>query len=235
MEATKTKTRELCELMDKFVCCVKDELSKGMYNVDTHEMGQVVDMIKDLAEAEEKCWKACYYKMMVEDMHKDTEEMERQGWKGGRMGYDHWRYSSGRFAPSGRGHYSSAGYRPGDELDAPWMMAEGFGDMDWKMGYSHEDRGGSSNRGGQNRTSYSDNDRTGYPRSERGDRYDRWSKARMGYHESKSSSDKEHMDANAREYVVDMAEAVREIWKDADPAMRKEIKNKLVSLTGEMN
>ena len=24
----------------------------------------------------------------------------------GRMGYDNWRYSSGRFAPKGRGHYS---------------------------------------------------------------------------------------------------------------------------------
>lgn len=244
MEATKAKVRDLCELKEKLMCSAKEAISRGMQNVDTHEMGAVTDMIKDLAEAEEKCWKACYYKMMVEDMKKDTDEMEREGYKGGRMGYDNWRYSSGRFAPTGRGHYDRAGFMPGEKLDEPWMMAEGFGDsaLDRMMGYSDGSRGGSSSHsspGSQNGSSYGSsmgsNDRMGYPRSERGDRYDRWSKARMGYHESKDATSKERMDATAREYVVDMAEAVKEVWKDADPAMRKEIKNKFVALTGEMN
>lgn len=230
MEDTKNKVHEFCELKNKLICAAKEALSQGIQNVNTHEMGEVVDMIKDLAEAEEKCWKACYYKMMVEDMHRDNQEMEREGYRGGRMGYDHWRTSSGRFAPKGTGHYS-AGYRPGEDIES-WMMAEGFGENPWHdmKSYSGGDRGGSSSH--QNR---SPDGRMGFTGSDRGHRYDRWSKARMGYHESKDASSKERMDTTAREYVVDMAEAIKEVWKDADPPLRKEIKNKFVALTSEMN
>lgn len=233
MEKTKQKISELCELKDKLICCARDEFSKGIQQVNTHEMGQVVDMIKDLAEAEEKCWKAKYYESIVEAMEdeKDYEEMMAKMGQGGdgRMGYDNWRYSSGRFAPTGHGHRS--GYRPGEKLDDPWMMAEGFENM----GYSGGARGGSSSRGGQNGSGMGDNGRMGYTGPERGHRYDQYVKARMGYHESKDAAHKEHMDASARDYVMDIADSVEEIWRDADPAMRKEIKNKFVALTGKMN
>lgn len=40
--------------------------------MNTNEVGQIVDMIKDLSEAEEKCWKACYYKSVVENMNQSS-------------------------------------------------------------------------------------------------------------------------------------------------------------------
>ena len=237
MEELKMKTKELCELKDTLVSWAKTASDQGMQAVSAHEMGAITDMIKDLCEAEEKLAKACYYKKITEAMLEEAEEMERMGYpRSARMGYDNWRYSSGRFAPTGHGHRS--GYMPGEDID-PRMMAEGFGDYPSQhdvSGYSTGDRRDSSSQNGSHSAGTMRYDgRMGYTGSERGHRYDQYTKARMGYHESKDAAHKEHMDASAREYVVDIAESMREIWRDADPAMRKEIKNKLVSLTSEMN
>ena len=234
MEYTKKSVEEFCELKDDLVRAAKEEISKGVQHVDTKEMGEVVDMIKDLAEAEEKCWKACYYKAIVKSMHEEEEEMKRSG---GRMGYDNWRYSSGRFAPTGHGHRS--GFTPGDDDYEEMMMGEGW--MDGSSGYSRGgSRSGSSN--GQNGSSsgsrggtMGSNGRMGYTGSGRGDHYDRYHQARMGYHESKDAASRQHMDAAARDYAMDRVEAMKEIWRDADPAMRKELKNKMTALCGELN
>ena len=231
MHDTMEKAKKLCELKDALICAAKSACDQGVQNVNTHEMGEVTDMIKDLAEAEEKCWKACYYKKIVESMEEETKREEFLTKSGlmnamgasddGRMGYDHYRYASGRFAPKGHGTYSR-GFTPMHDMDA-WMENSGM------YGYQN----GSRSPSGANGTGM--DGRMGYTGSDRGHRYDKWTKARMGYHESKDASSKERMDTSAREYVVDMAEAIKEVWKDADPALRKEIKNRFVSLTSEMN
>ena len=102
------------ERMHKMIECLTEkalcELEKGTENVDTCEMGQVVDMIKDLNEAE-------YKAVIVKDMKKADEEKEEYdkmllrelkeeyGEDTGRRFYDHYRYSDGRFAPKGHGTY----------------------------------------------------------------------------------------------------------------------------------
>lgn len=234
MEEAKRKVKELCDLKDQLMCCAKEAIGKGIQNVDTAEMGEVTDMIKDLCEAEEKCWKACYYHQIVEAMHKAEEEEKMHG---GRMGYDNWRYSSGRFAPTGRGHYDPAGYTPNEDGQIPWMHDEHMRDgWDDTMGYSSGSSGrGSSGSSGSSGNSGSMSGRMGYSGSPRGERYERYYQARMGYHDAKDPASKQHMEETTREYVVDIADSMKEIWKDADPAMRKEIKNKLVAITSEMN
>lgn len=215
MHEVKQKADKLCEIKDKLVTAVADQINMGVQNVNTHEAGQVIDMIKDLAEAEEKCWKACYYKSIVKAMEEYDEGREYMDPEE-RRGYDHWRYSSGRFAPSGRGHYSS-GYRPMEDMH----------DMDPWMSTGHGE--------GQNRSRMDGSDRYGYTPSMRGMKYDKYARARRGYDEHKDAGSKTKMDESAKEYVVDMAESVREMWRDADPALRKEIRNHFVALTGEMN
>ena len=102
------------ERMHKMIECLTEkalcELEKGAENVDTCEMGQVVDMIKDLNEAE-------YKAVIVKAMKKADEEKEEYdkmllrelkeeyGEDAGRRFYDHYRYEDGRFAPKGRGTY----------------------------------------------------------------------------------------------------------------------------------
>lgn len=86
------------------------EFEKGIENFDTSEMGQVVDMIKDLAEAE-------YHSIISKAMKKADEEEEEYdkellrslkaeyGEESGRRYYDQYRYANGRFAPKGKGTY----------------------------------------------------------------------------------------------------------------------------------
>ena len=89
------------ERMHKMIECLTEkalcELEKGTENVDTCEMGQVVDMIKDLNEAE-------YKAVIVKAMKKADEEKEEYdkmllrelkeeyGEDAGRRFYDHNRY-----------------------------------------------------------------------------------------------------------------------------------------------
>lgn len=212
MLETEKKVYKICDICCKLADALHDQLASGVQNVNTHEAGQVVDMIKDLAKAEEKLWKACYYKSIVKAMHEEEEYMEHMP-EDERRHYDNWRYSSGRFAPTGRGHRS--GYVPtweGMRME-PWMED---GKHDGAM--THDVEG-----------------RYGYTPSMRGMRYENYAKARRGYHETKDAQSKTQMDASAKDYVIDMAESVREMWKEADPTLRKEIKSHLVSLTSEMN
>lgn len=110
------RLKELNELKHTLIDAAKMEAAKGIENINTEEMGAVVDMIKDLAEAEESCMEACYYETVTEAM------TEADG--GERMGYDRWRYASGRFAPKGRGTY---GYTPMRMDDADWHPAQVMG------------------------------------------------------------------------------------------------------------
>lgn len=234
MHEAMEKAKKLCEMKDKLVSAMCDQLNMGIQNVNTNEAGEVVDMIKDLAEAEEKCWKACYYKSIVKSMKEEEEQYERMG-PDERRGYDHWRYSSGRFAPTGRGTYS-AGYRP--MYDNEWaedLHMEPWMSMGYSDGRSRSNTSSGRNYDSQNRSQTSDSGRYGYTPSMRGMKYDKYARARRGYDEHKDSNSKTQMDESAKEYVVDMAESVREMWRDADPALRKEIKNHFVALTGEMN
>ena len=61
------------ERMHKMIECLTEkalnELEKGVENVDTHEMGAVIDMIKDLNEAE-------YRAVITKEMKEADEEEE---------------------------------------------------------------------------------------------------------------------------------------------------------------
>lgn len=85
-----------------------NEFEKGIENVDTSEMGEVVDMIKDLAEAEYRSIISKAMKKADEEEEEYDKELLRSlkaeyGEEGGRRYYDEYRYANGRFAPKGRG------------------------------------------------------------------------------------------------------------------------------------
>lgn len=109
--------KPLKEICEKLESTIKSQFDCGIENIDTEEMGQVVDMVKDIYEAKEKIAKACYYKQIVcamekaeEDEKKEDEFMLQQfkseyGDDDGKRFYDNWRYADGRFARRGRGTY----------------------------------------------------------------------------------------------------------------------------------
>lgn len=76
-------THKIFEIKEKLINELDSEIERmgSIRNMDTRETGMIVDMIKDLAEAEEKCWKACYYKSVVEAMEASSSgNIDRMGY-----------------------------------------------------------------------------------------------------------------------------------------------------------
>lgn len=84
--------RKMGEIEAKILDMVGMETAAGLAPVDAKELGEAVDMLKDLAEAK-------YYCSVVAAMEAEHEP----------MGYNSRRYASGRYAPKGRG---TMGYEP---------------------------------------------------------------------------------------------------------------------------
>ena len=60
---------EIYKLKNQFIARINADLSaRGIDRINVEETGELVDMVKDLAEAEESCWKASYYKAVTEAM-----------------------------------------------------------------------------------------------------------------------------------------------------------------------
>lgn len=62
----------VCRLLDVLERRACIELEGDLERVDTHEMGETIDMIKDLYEAKEKIAKACYYKSITKAMEEES-------------------------------------------------------------------------------------------------------------------------------------------------------------------
>lgn len=71
---------KICKMKDKLCEYAHQQMQQGLDRVDTREMGAVIDMIKDLAEAEKSCMEADYYESVVEAME---EGGDRYGYDGG--------------------------------------------------------------------------------------------------------------------------------------------------------
>lgn len=95
-------------MVEKLSECASCELEKGIECVDTNEMGAVIDMIKDLCEAE-------YYAHISKAMEEEAEEEE----EGERRYYPRRRDSMGRFVGGGR-----RGFEPYPFPMRPWMDEE---------------------------------------------------------------------------------------------------------------
>lgn len=150
---------ETMENLSRYAC---EEASKSVESIDTCELEKVVDMVKDLAEAE-------YYARISKAMQEAEEDEEAEekymlkslkeeyGEEDGRRYYDMWRYKSGRFAPKGRG--TRRGYEPVYNM-TPEMYekypAEYYRDMDRQNGRMYYTPSStSSNMGSNSSMSYS--------------------------------------------------------------------------------
>lgn len=157
----------LCTISEALDCNVSGE---GIDRLDTREVGQVADIIKDLTEAKKNLCKAWYYHEIAEAMESAEDD-----------GAEH-RY----------------GYTSG-------MADHGMSGM-------HE-----------------------MIKSDRyGKAYGDYMASRHRYSESKSPMDKDDMEMHANEHLTDMMTSVREIFKSADPEMRKQAKANLAKFVSEL-
>ena len=201
----------ICALKDKLVGMVEHELDANAAEVDAHELGEVVDMIKDLAEAEKYVREAEYHQSVTDAM---------EDYSDGRMGYNPNRDSRGRYTS---GSMRRRGYpeRPGDDTAAwgdrePPHMTDG-------MGY----------RPGKPYARMMDDD-MGDGEERHGRAFDRYRRDKRHYTQTHSEQDKQAMRDHANEHMAETMATIREIWDDADPELRKRMKADLTKLTAEM-
>lgn len=204
------------DMIEKLSECAKCEIDKGIENIDSCEMGQVTDMMKDLAEA-------MYYRTLMKAMEEssadETMEMfERFG--DGRRFYDNYRYSNGRFAPKGRG--TRRGY---DEPPYFHMTPEMYRGME-------HDRNIDRNYG---RMYYTEPATSSMNMTESG--YD---KAKRHYtetkemHKANTAEDKEHKMKSLENYMKELSSDITELLADMTAEERTMLKSKLSTLVSKM-
>lgn len=151
--------KHMHEMIEKLVDCTKAAIENDETCVGQYPIGDVVDMIKDLNEAE---YYAHISKAMDEEKEEEKEEekymlkrfKEEYGEEDGeRRYYDDYRYMrTGRFAPKGRGTYTGRSRRGYSEMMPMYdMMPEMYRDdsewnrdMDRPMGRMYYSGGGNS-------------------------------------------------------------------------------------------
>ena len=204
------------DMIEKLSECAKCEIDKGIENIDPCEMGQVTDMMKDLAEA-------MYYRTLMKSMEESSadetiEMFERFG--DGRRFYDNYRYSNGRFAPKGRG--TRRGY---DEPPYFHMTPEMYRGME-------HDRDIDRNYG---RMYYTEPATSGMNMTESG--YD---KAKRHYtetkemHKANTAEDKEHKMKSLENYMKELSGDITELLTDMTAEERTMLKSKLSTLVSKM-
>lgn len=203
--------KRMHEMIEKLSEAAECEFSKGIENVDTCEMGKVVDMMKDLSEA-------MYYRTLTKAMQEsDTEEImemfDKYGDDGKRY-YDMWRYKSGRFAPKGRGTrrgYDEPPYYHMTPDQYKEHEPEYWRDLDRKDGKMYF--------------------------TEPVTMESRYEKAKRGYkeakhaHTSNTAEDKQAKMKDLEAYLKELSEDVTQLLSDATPEERAMVRGKMQVLT----
>ena len=245
--------KKMCETLED---AAKHELSKGIENVDAKELGEVVDMIKDLYEAKEKIVKACYYKGILEAMEEHDFDDEEDVMDEGRRGYrGQPRSQSGRYMSRGDGRRSNRGRGSRRGYESPMME---YDDMDYedmqymrdmdrpygRMGYSGSGSNGSSMGGstsGQSGNSSMNSGQMGYSDGGRGNSESRYDRARRGYEEAKSmhkdnSSEGKQMKMKSLEdYMKELSSDVSSMITDMTPEEKSLMRTKLQTLAQKVS
>lgn len=221
------------------------ESATGSGNVNLHDAMQIVDMVKDLAEAEyhaliakemrkeheEEEEEEKYILRMLKEEHKDEYKryMDEYGEDGERRFYDAWRYkSSGRFAPRGKGErYGRRGYE-----EPPYMHIP----EDYRMDLADYK--------GKTAEELRDIDRTKYGRlyfsepmgdmARGGMRHEesRYDKAKRGYEETKAMhkgntpEDKQITMREAEKMLNVVFDEIDEMLEDAPQELKNMVKTK---------
>ena len=135
---------------EKLELCVSDKIEGGLDKVDTKELGEVVDMIKDSYEIEKLKAERDYYKSVVEAMHRSEGYDEQDMY-----GYPVRRDSRGRYTSTAsrsgmRMGYETYAHRPEDMSRQMYSPSRyGFSHdeyMEKRSGYPMTDAEGAKHR-----------------------------------------------------------------------------------------
>lgn len=193
---------DLYEMTEKLEQFAMEEMSKDKSCINTKELGEVVDMVKDLLEAKKYKAEAKYYTSITDAME-DAEYGQDYDYRG-RMGY------------SGGRRMSMRGYEEGEYRMLPeeryGYPQGGGGSRGGSQGGGQGNRGGSG--GSQSRGGQGGSSRYGYSHDE--------------YMQSKkSSNDPEKRKELLNEYMNDLQNMAKDMIEDMTPDEKQMWKVKL--------
>lgn len=99
------KLHDICAMKKKLIGWAQEAMSNGVESVDTNELGEAIDMIKDLYEAELYCVEACYYDTVTEAMNQNAETYDKHSFWMNRAGM--------KWPPDKRLYWDDADYESG--------------------------------------------------------------------------------------------------------------------------
>ena len=234
-------------MIEKLSECAKVEMDKGIENIDTKEMGEVADMIKDLAEAE-------YYAKISKAMD-ESEYGEDYDYMGA---YDEHDRKGYRGQPrDSMGRFTSRGGRRGGRMGFEMMPMDDYQDEEdyWRhvdmmkgrmffpearydngMQWSSNDGGrryvsqGDSQGGSTQSQGSSDGGMRGTTSSSRyGYSHDEYMKEKQMHSGQDEVSKKKRMD-KLEEYMDDLGEMAKDMVRDMSPEEKQMWKAKLNKL-----
>jgi hypothetical protein len=218
-------------IIEKLAETTKVELDKGIENVDTKEMGEVAEIIKELSEAE-------YYAKISKAMD-EAEYGEDYDYMGA---YDEHERKGYRGQPrDSRGRYMSRrGYENRMMPEMRWDDMEYERDMDRnthnKMYYTDGTMSGSSSMGGGQSSGS-----MGSQGGSRGHSESRYDRARRGYEETKSmhkdnSSESKQMKMKSLEdYTKELASDITDMVQDMSAEEKNLLRTKLQTLAQKVS
>lgn len=193
---------------------------KNITGQDLEELYKWIDIKKDIAEME-------YYEAEKLKSLAIVEAMEKEDQESQMMGYNNRRYSSGRYAPAGRGRYM--GYRPYLMEDGDGIMDRYLNDPDFehnmRMGFDYHPPMTYPAGDGVGRTyGYDENIRS----NRVGTSYGRYNQMRRGYKETMDPEHKKQMNDAAAMVVNDIIDIMQDVWADLDENEKAKNNQKII-------
>lgn len=210
---------EIKELKKRLTTWLREEIDSGKDCVRNCDIDTLANAVHHLAETERNCYEAMYYKTVTEQMENAEESL--------RMGASRGRDSMGRYTSNRSGYY------PDDQMmytNAYIHDPNQFIDDMMPMGY-RDGRNGSSmnNTSGNNSKSSS----YGY-RPSMNSEWDQYRMAKRHYTETGDSKSRSEMNTHGMKHFKEAVGTFKDIWEDADPSLKMEMKRDLQTLIADM-
>lgn len=210
-------TEEIKDMKKRLSTWLREEIDAGKECVRNCDIDTLANAIHHLAETERNCYEAMYYKTVVEQMENAEDSL--------RMGASRSRDSMGRYT-SNRG-YAMPPYDQMDYVDGYIHDPNQFIDDMMPMGYRSGNRGNSMS--GNNSKSG-----TSYSYRPMNSEWDQYRMAKRHYTENGDSKSRSEMNTHAMKHFKESVGTFKDIWEDADPSLKMEMKKDLQNLVADM-
>lgn len=220
------ETKSIKKMCEQLSDSIEKEFNKGVEHIETEEMKEAIDMLKDLYEIKKSMMEACYYKKIIEAME-ESEYGEDYDWEGRLYYRGQPRDSMGRYTSrrGGRRGYEDMmmpmDYR--DEMLYPMDHPYAGMDSDMSRMYYDGNSGGRDGIQGGSRSGSSRPSRYGFA-------YDQYMEKRDKHSKSSPEENSKRIEL-LNDFIEDLEDMAKDVVKGMSPEEKQVWKIKLNKLT----